>query len=70
MAVHVHPGHAVGQLGCLIKHYDVVVQRQVQLREVVLILRRLVERQLTCNKYILVLSKGLPLSIGLIDAAT
>ena len=69
MAVHVNPGHTVGQLGRLIKYYDIVVQRKVQLREVVLILRRLAERQLACNKYILVLSKGLPLSIGIIDAA-
>lgn len=29
MRVHVHPGHAVGQLGGVVEHNHVVVQRQV-----------------------------------------
>lgn len=50
VAIHVHPGHAIGQLGCLVEHYDIVVERQVQLWEVVFILGRLAERQLACEE--------------------
>ena len=50
MAIHVHPGHAVGQLGGLVEHYDIVVQGQVQLWEVVFVLWRLAEGQLACKK--------------------
>ena len=49
MAVHVHPGHAIGQLRGLVKHYHIVVERQVQLWQVVLVLRRLAEWQLACT---------------------
>jgi hypothetical protein len=47
--VHVHPRHAVRQLGGMIEHYHVVVQGQMQVRQPLIVGRRAREGQLPCT---------------------
>ena len=48
MCAHVHPCDTVRQLCGVVKHNDVVVQRQVQIQEAILVLRRTLKRELAC----------------------